>query len=103
MQHEAGGLAVGVHTTQFAIHDPKIGLLEPVLAEADTTLTSKSSPGLPLLIPSQYAAVQERERDGDPVPAVSAAVFPLAMNRPSPALSVLISPSSDTSVDPDIW
>lgn len=27
----AGGIAVGVHTTQFAIHDPKIGLLEPVL------------------------------------------------------------------------
>jgi dihydrodipicolinate synthase/N-acetylneuraminate lyase len=30
----AGGLAVGVHTTQFAIHDPKIGLLHPVLALA---------------------------------------------------------------------
>ncbi|MGA2064663.1 MAG: dihydrodipicolinate synthase family protein [Thermoguttaceae bacterium] len=28
----AGGVAVGVHTTQFAIRDPKIGLLEPVLA-----------------------------------------------------------------------
>jgi len=27
----AGGLAVGVHTTQFAIHDPKVGLLAPVL------------------------------------------------------------------------
>lgn len=27
----AGGLAVGVHTTQFAIHDPKVGLLHPVL------------------------------------------------------------------------
>lgn len=26
-----GGLAVGVHTTQFAIRDPKIGLFEPVL------------------------------------------------------------------------
>jgi hypothetical protein len=29
-----GGLAVGVHTTQFAIRDPKIGLLRPVLALA---------------------------------------------------------------------
>jgi len=28
----AGGVAIGVHTTQFAIRDPKIGLLEPVLA-----------------------------------------------------------------------
>src|SRR5438105_7914523 len=27
----AGGLAVGVHTTQFAIRDPKIGLFQPVL------------------------------------------------------------------------
>jgi dihydrodipicolinate synthase/N-acetylneuraminate lyase len=27
----AGGLAVGVHTTQFAIRDPQIGLFEPVL------------------------------------------------------------------------
>ena len=30
----AGGLAVGVHTTQFAIRDPRVGLLEPVLALA---------------------------------------------------------------------
>lgn len=27
----AGGLAVGVHTTQFAIRDPKVGLFAPVL------------------------------------------------------------------------
>src|SRR5436853_5279472 len=27
----AGGLAVGVHATQFAIRDPKIGLFKPVL------------------------------------------------------------------------
>jgi hypothetical protein len=27
----AGGIAVGVHTTQFAIRDPKIGLFRPVL------------------------------------------------------------------------
>jgi hypothetical protein len=29
-----GGLAVGVHTTQFAIRDPSIGLFDPVLALA---------------------------------------------------------------------
>src|SRR5690242_14391216 len=27
----AGGIAVGVHTTQFTIRDPKINLLQPVL------------------------------------------------------------------------
>lgn len=30
----AGGIAVGVHTTQFAIRDPKTALLEPVLTLA---------------------------------------------------------------------
>ena len=34
----AGGIAVGVHTTQFAIRDPTIGLLEPVLALALDTM-----------------------------------------------------------------
>ncbi len=33
----AGGLAVGVHTTQFAIHDPKVGLYRPVLELAIET------------------------------------------------------------------
>jgi dihydrodipicolinate synthase/N-acetylneuraminate lyase len=35
---DAGGIAVGVHTTQFAIRDPSIGLLEPVLALASDTV-----------------------------------------------------------------
>jgi dihydrodipicolinate synthase/N-acetylneuraminate lyase len=34
MASGAGGVAVGVHTTQFAIRDPRIGLLEPVLKMA---------------------------------------------------------------------
>jgi Dihydrodipicolinate synthetase family len=40
----AGGLAVGVHTTQFAIHDPSIGLLEPVLRVAAEELARCSRP-----------------------------------------------------------
>jgi dihydrodipicolinate synthase/N-acetylneuraminate lyase len=49
----AGGLAVGVHTTQFAIHDPKVGLYQPVLELAISTAeeaaaTHKSGP--PILI-----------------------------------------------------
>jgi dihydrodipicolinate synthase/N-acetylneuraminate lyase len=36
----AGGLAVGVHTTQFAIRDPAVGLLEPVLRLAQTSATT---------------------------------------------------------------
>lgn len=34
----AGGVAVGVHTTQFAIHDAKVGLLRPVLELAAETI-----------------------------------------------------------------
>lgn len=34
----AGGVAVGVHTTQFAIRDPQIGLFEPVLQLAMETM-----------------------------------------------------------------
>src|SRR4029453_5452151 len=34
----AGGLAVGVHTTQFAIREPRIGLFAPVLQLAQETV-----------------------------------------------------------------
>ena len=35
----AGGIAIGVHTTQFAIRDPAIGLFEPVLRLAQQTVS----------------------------------------------------------------
>ena len=38
MDAGAGGLAVGVHTTQFAIHNPQIGLYRPVLELAATQI-----------------------------------------------------------------
>ncbi len=34
----AGGIAVGVHSTQFAIHEPEVGLLKPVLELAAETI-----------------------------------------------------------------
>src|SRR5580765_8319715 len=44
----AGGVAVGVHTTQFAIRDPRIGLFEPVLKlaseEMDRADRSRTEP-----------------------------------------------------------
>jgi dihydrodipicolinate synthase/N-acetylneuraminate lyase len=42
----AGGVAVGVHTTQFAIRDPNVGLLEPVLALA-SEVAHEDMPGVP--------------------------------------------------------
>jgi hypothetical protein len=40
----AGGLAVGVHTTQFAIRDPAIGLFRPVLSIAAEELRKSKRP-----------------------------------------------------------
>src|SRR5687767_4490269 len=39
----AGGVAVGVHTTQFAIRDKKHGLLRPVLELASETLRARGA------------------------------------------------------------
>jgi dihydrodipicolinate synthase/N-acetylneuraminate lyase len=44
----AGGLAVGVHTTEFGIHDPKVGLYRPVLELAVETARNWK----PLIAPS---------------------------------------------------
>jgi len=41
----AGGVAVGVHTTQFAIHDPKVGLYKPVLELAAQTAAQSVKSG----------------------------------------------------------
>lgn len=41
---DAGGLAVGVHTTQFAIRQPKIGLFKPVLALAAEEMSRARRP-----------------------------------------------------------
>jgi dihydrodipicolinate synthase/N-acetylneuraminate lyase len=38
----AGGVAVGVHTTQFAIRQPEVGLLEPVLSLAASTVAESA-------------------------------------------------------------
>lgn len=40
----AGGLAVAVHSTEFAIHDPRIGLLEPVLSLAAEVVRADPEP-----------------------------------------------------------
>jgi dihydrodipicolinate synthase/N-acetylneuraminate lyase len=67
----AGGIAVGVHTTQFAIHDPAIGLLDPVLALAsDVTTEHQAAAGRPIvrvagLVGRTEQAVREAARARD--------------------------------------
>ncbi len=62
-----GGLAVGVHTTQFAIHDPQVGLYKPVLELAAETAKEHGRQGqeAPILIAGIVGptaqAVQEAE------------------------------------------
>jgi dihydrodipicolinate synthase/N-acetylneuraminate lyase len=46
----AGGLAVGVHTTQFAIRDPKFSLFEPVLSLAREEMDRADARGAEPLI-----------------------------------------------------
>jgi dihydrodipicolinate synthase/N-acetylneuraminate lyase len=48
----AGGIAVAVHTTQFAIRDPSVGLLAPVLELASRTVSdwSQQRPTRPVMI-----------------------------------------------------
>src|SRR3954471_2800946 len=47
----AGGLAAGVHTTQFAIRDPQVGLYEPLLAlvREECDRADAAGPGEPLV------------------------------------------------------
>lgn len=42
----AGGVAVGVHTTQFEIHDPAVGLYEPVLRLAAEQVNDRAGQSL---------------------------------------------------------
>lgn len=58
----AGGLAVGVHTTQFAIHDEKVGLYAPVLklaAEEMNRITDRPIVGVAGIIGKTEQAVRE--------------------------------------------
>lgn len=59
----AGGLAVGVHTTQFAIRDPQIGLFRPVLELAKEEMDRAAQPLVRIggICGETQQAVQEAE------------------------------------------
>ncbi len=65
----AGGLAVGVHTTQFAIHDSKVGLYGPVLELAKETAdrfvgANHHSPG-PIMIAGILGKTEQAVREAE--------------------------------------
>jgi dihydrodipicolinate synthase/N-acetylneuraminate lyase len=57
----AGGVAVGVHTTQFEIRDPKFGLYQPVLALAMEELRSTDAIRVAGIVGPTPQAVREAE------------------------------------------
>jgi Dihydrodipicolinate synthetase family len=57
----AGGVAVGVHTTQFAIRDPKIGLYQPVLELAMEEATKADVVKVAGVCGPRHQAVKEAE------------------------------------------
>ncbi len=63
----AGGLAVGVHTTQFAIHEPQIGLYQPVLELAADTSRSHTVAGghEPILIAGIVGPTEQAVREAE--------------------------------------
>jgi len=57
----AGGVAVGVHTTQFEIRDPKFGLYQPVLALAMEELRSTGAIRIAGIVGPTPQALKEAE------------------------------------------
>jgi hypothetical protein len=58
----AGGLAVGVHTTQFAIHEPKVGLYRPVL-ELAAEAAREEAGSKPILIAGILGQTEQAVRE----------------------------------------
>jgi dihydrodipicolinate synthase/N-acetylneuraminate lyase len=57
----AGGVAVGVHTTQFEIRDPKVGLFEPLLSLALEELRKSDAIRVAGIVGPTAQAVKEAE------------------------------------------
>jgi len=81
----AGGLAVGVHTTQFEIHDARVGLFRPVLELAAET--SRERRAQPVLVAGVIGRTRQAVREaclardlGYHVALVSLAALPRAGN-----------------------
>jgi dihydrodipicolinate synthase/N-acetylneuraminate lyase len=61
MDAGAGGLAVGVHTTQFEIRDPQTGLFEPVLQMAMEEMRGKDLVKIAGIVGKTPQAIKEAE------------------------------------------
>ena len=63
----AGGIAVGVHTTQFAIRDPAIGLFEPVLRLARRTVSDwcARTPARPIMVAGVVGQTAQAVREAE--------------------------------------
>ena len=68
----AGGIAVGVHTTQFAIREPEVGLFAPVLHAAfeDNVGTELGTSGDAPSLDSTYKLVACKDGSGEEIPVI---------------------------------
>ncbi len=84
----AGGIAVGVHTTQFAIRDPHIGLFEPVLQLAQQAAREwcEGRPQRPVMIAGVIGPTGQAVREAETAVALGydAALLSVAALRDAP-------------------
>ncbi len=64
----AGGIAVGVHTTQFQIRDPKIGLFKPVVELAMEEIAKAGEPSRYQSLGLEMGPVVDRSESGRGLP-----------------------------------
>ena len=96
----AGGIAIGVHTTQFAIREPKFGLLRPVLELAIAEMRGSEAVKIAGVCGKQGQARQEAELASSL--AYDAALLSLAALRDEPIPKLLEHSRSIASIIPII-
>ena len=67
----AGGLAVGVHTTQFAIRDPKVGLYRLVLEVAMDEARSRGAVMVAGVVGKNRTGTQKKRRSLAPLVTIA--------------------------------
>ena len=89
----AGGIAVAVHTTQFEIRKPEVGLLQPVLELALTTLRERhpDPANRPVAVAGVVGTTAQAEREAELARGLGydAALLSLAALRDAPNAALL--------------
>jgi hypothetical protein len=85
----AGGIAIGVHTTQFAIRDPKVGLFRPLLELGADEMERLEAAESPSPQPSPARGEGEERSHPNPLPAGEGVSAPSRPTSASPLRSAV--------------